>query len=416
MKILTQKNIYPWLVLSLCAAFLFYKYLLQVSPSVMTTQLMQNFHVTGEGLGNLAASYFYSYLFAQLFAGPLLDKYNPRLLTASSMLLCGIGVCWFAESNTLMSGMLARGCVGIGAAFATVSYLKMASVWFKPNQFALVSGLLATAAMAGSMAAQVPMTLLVQYSDWRIALLTCGVLGVLLAALFYSFVRMPAQTSSQLPSSCLNLSDFFSVLKLKNNWLLMMYGGLAFSPLAVFGGLWGNTFLESVHGFSATTAASATTAMFLGLASGAPIFALLATRCNNRYLIMHVGVWVSLVSLTAVLYLPTLSVEVAAALLFMFGFGVGSYMLNFAVGKDLNNVALAATVMAFLNTGDAVLSGFAEPFVGKLLDMHWDGSVVNGVHHFNAAAYHVAFAVLPVFLVLASVSLLWLQKNVARGK
>jgi len=53
---------YPWLVLLLCSSFLFYKYVLQVSPSVMTQQLMHNFHVDGAGLGNLSACFFYSYL------------------------------------------------------------------------------------------------------------------------------------------------------------------------------------------------------------------------------------------------------------------------------------------------------------------------------------------------------------------
>lgn len=406
---LTNKKFYPWCVVFLSAAFLFYKYLLQVSPSVMTTQLMLNFHVNAEGLGNLAASYFYSYLFAQLFAGPLLDKYNPRVLTSFAMLLCGLGIGLFAVSHSLLGGMLSRACVGIGAAFATVSYLKMASVWFKPNQFAFVSGLLATAAMAGSMAAQVPMTLLVQHANWREALLICAALGLVLATLFYSFVRMPKNVNPDETKSVLNSKDFFSVLKLKHNWFLMLYGGLAFSPLAVFGGLWGDAFLESVHGFSATIAASLTTAMFLGLAAGAPVFALLANKFRSRYMMMQVGVWLSLFSLTGVLYLPNLSVEVGAALLFLFGFSVGAYMLNFTLGKELNNLALAATVIAFLNTGDAILSGFAEPFVGRVLDLFWDGSVVNGVHHFNVHAYHVAFCVLPIFLVLASVSLLGLK-------
>lgn len=407
---LTRKAYYPWLVMALCATFLFYKYLLQVSPSVMTTQLMQNFHVNGAGLGNLAASYFYAYLVAQLFAGPLLDRYNPRVLTALALLMCGAGVYGFAHSTTLLGGMVARGCVGVGAAFATVSYLKMASVWFKPNQFAFVSGLLATAAMAGSMVSQVPMELLVAHTSWQRALESCGVLGVVLAALFYLVVRMPVKTQPVVSVTKLKWSDFVTVLRSKHNWLLMLYSGLAFSPLAVFGGLWGNPFLETAYHFSATAAATATTAMFLGLAAGAPCFALLSNRFNNRYLVMQCGVWLSLLALLTVLYAPMLSVMMASTLLFVFGFGVGAFMLSFALGKELNNLALAATVVAFLNTGDAVLSGFAEPFVGRLLDAFWSGAVENSVHHFDVHAYHVAFAVLPVFLLLASVLLLPLRK------
>ena len=57
-----MNSIYPWIVFLLGACFFFYKYFVQVSPSVMTTDLMRDFHLNGAGLGNLSACYFYSYL------------------------------------------------------------------------------------------------------------------------------------------------------------------------------------------------------------------------------------------------------------------------------------------------------------------------------------------------------------------
>jgi MFS family permease len=415
---LTQKRFYPWVVLLFCASFLFYKYVLQVSPSVMTTELMQNFHVNGVGLGNLAATYFYSYLVAQLFVGPLLDRYNPRLLTALAMGVCALGAFCFSQSYSLTQALLSRGLVGVGAAFATVSYLKMASVWFKPNQFAFVSGLLATAAMAGSMTAQVPMELLVHHTSWRSALLDTSVLGAALAVLLYLFVRMKANVYSVAVSEAQapKLRDFVAALKSKNNWLLTFYSGLAFSPLAVLGGLWGNPFLQEAYHFSATTAASVSTFMFLGLALGAPLFALLSNYLNKRYFVMQAGVWLSLVSLVLVVYLPSLSAVCASVLFFLFGFGVGAFMLGFTLGKELNALALAATVVALVNTGDAVFGAFTEPFVGKLLDLCWDGNVVNGVHHFTVHAYHRAFSVLPLYLLAASLFLVPLKKVCSGNK
>ena len=58
MKNFTHKSFYPWLVMLLCAAFLFYKYILQVFPGIITENLMSEFHITGAGLGKLAACYF----------------------------------------------------------------------------------------------------------------------------------------------------------------------------------------------------------------------------------------------------------------------------------------------------------------------------------------------------------------------
>lgn len=57
-KHFTTYHFYPWLVIALASGFLFYKYILQVSPSIMTEDLMRVFQIQGTGLGNLAASFF----------------------------------------------------------------------------------------------------------------------------------------------------------------------------------------------------------------------------------------------------------------------------------------------------------------------------------------------------------------------
>ena len=48
-------NILAWIIWLLSATFMFYKYALEVSPSLMTAHLMGEFHIDGAQLGNLAA-------------------------------------------------------------------------------------------------------------------------------------------------------------------------------------------------------------------------------------------------------------------------------------------------------------------------------------------------------------------------
>ncbi len=407
---------YPWLVIALCSLFLFYKYILQVSPSVMATELMATFHVDGAGLGNLAATYFYAYLLSQIFVGPLMDKLSPRNLTACAIALSAIGGIAFATAHTLLMASLARGLIGFGAAFATISYMKMAAVWFKPKQFALVGGLLATAAMAGGMAGQAPLAILIEYVNWRNSLLLVGALGLALAALFFLLVRDGKHNAT--PELGVNihpqlrLRDFLQLLKRKSNWLLMFYSGLAFSPVAVFGGLWGTPFLQESYHLSKTAAASLTSMMFLGLAVGGPLLGYVSDRLGKRYVIMVFGILLSMVSMAVILYLPERTEWLAAVCLFLFGFGTGAFMLGFALGKEMNHIALAATVIAFINTGDAVFGAFSEPLVGKLLDVFWDGKVLNGVHYFNVSSYRLALSLLLLYLVGALLCLMRLRRTV----
>ena len=93
--------IYPWIAITVSALFLFYKYILQVSPSIMTNDLMRAFHVDGAGLGNLAATFFYSYLITQLFVGILLDRYSPRYLSAVAVAVAAFGAYLFSKADTL---------------------------------------------------------------------------------------------------------------------------------------------------------------------------------------------------------------------------------------------------------------------------------------------------------------------------
>ena len=67
----------------------------------------------------------------------------------------------------------------------------------------------------------------------------------------------------------------------------------------------------------------------------------------------------------------------------------------------LGAAMLAATIVALINTGDAIFGAFSEPLTGKILDMNWHGDIVNGVHHFSLHNYHVSLSILPVYLILA---------------
>ncbi len=394
---------YAWLVWFACALFLFYKYILQVYPSIITQQLMAEFHLTGLGLGNLAAYFYYSYLVTQLFVGLLLDKYSPRLLTTLAIVLCALGVLLFAQTHSLTIAAVARTMIGIGVAFSTVSYMKMTSLWFPPKKFAFVCGLLATASMLGAVFGQAPLSLLVKTNGWRHALVYCALLGFAIAALFLTVAKdkQIQRSKPYVEKYALQWTDFLTIFKNKQNWLLTFYSGLAFSPIAVFGGLWGNPFLVEAYKISTTQAASLITFSFLGLAAGGPLLGLLSNYLGKRKPTMYFGTLLSCVSLAIVLYSQHLPYGPLSILLFLFGFGIGSFMLGFTVGRETNILALTATVIALINTGDALFNAITEPLIGQLLDSHWTGKIVNGTHYFTVSNYHFALAVLPAYLFAA---------------
>jgi MFS family permease len=386
--------------------FLLYKYILQISPSVMVQPLMTEFHLHGLGIGALTASWFWTMLIFQFVAGPILDRYSARWVAALAILIAACGALGFSYSNTLQEALWSRSLMGVGAAFATVSYLKLAADWFSGRAYAVVSGLLITGVMLGSMLAQSPLAYLVKHSNWHHALFDCAILGFAVAILYF-FLIPSKKTASELQtnppvSQRIRLKDCLSILRSSQNWWLMLYSGLAFTPLAAFGGLWGNTCLEQLHHITPIQASMMTSSLFMGLGIGGPLLGFISEKYLSRKNCMYLGLLLTFIGFVAAIYLPIHAVSWIAIEMFIAGLGTSAFMLGFGVGKDINCLSLAATVVCMINTGDSVLGALTEPLLGKLLDLTGNPHFVNGATVFSTHGYYVSMAVLPVFLIIGA--------------
>jgi MFS family permease len=401
-----------WLIWVLGAFYLFYKYAIEVSPSVMTTQLMREFHIDATQLGNLAASYFYAYVILQIPVGILLDKFGPRKVTTIAILICAMGSFIFAKSGNLMSAEIGRFLTGAGAAFAAVNCLKLISIWFPYKKFAFMAGLMMTVAMLGAVGGQAPLSLFIQAMNWRFAMEIIGLIGVVLALLFWIVVRDESplinNTGTMLPNIPV-MKSLKDLLKNRQSWWLSIYGALAFAPVMVFGGLWGVGFTKDAFLLPEHVAAQSVSLIFIGFAVGAPVFGLLSDFLGKRRRVMFWGTLLALLAISLIIYLPEFSKTFIILAFFLFGFGISSFLLCFTMIKEINAPGLAGTAIGFMNAFAALFGAFSDPLAGKILDLFWDGKLENGARIFSLYAYKIAFLTIPIYLVLALVSLAWIK-------
>ncbi len=410
-------KIYPWLVWLAGASFFFYKYLVQVSPSVMTADLMRAFQINGAGLGNLSACYFYAYLIMQIPVGILLDKFSPRYLTTFAILICGVSTLIFAQASSLGIACLARAAMGLGAAFAAVSCFKLATLWFLPQRFALISGMCMTAAMLGAVFGQAPLSLLVHNFGWRTALVIVGSLGIALSLIYLITVKdkslhnQPTDHSESQTTRGQLFGNLWLILKSKQAWLLSWYSGLAFAPVSVFGGLWGVPFLQQAHHLSAAKAAYAISWIFIGFATGAPLLGWMSDFIGRRKPIMIFGTLLALLSSLIIIYSPNQHFDTLIILLFCFGLGASGFFTCFAMIREVFPLILAATVLGFMNTFDSICEALSEPLVGWILDVNWHGTMIAGVHQFSAHTYQIALSLMPIYLLVALILLIFVKET-----
>ena len=129
-------GIFPWIVCGLGALFYTYEYLLRISPSVMSSELMAAYGITAGAFGNLMAIYYYAYTPMQLPVGMLMDRYGPRRILTAACAACAVGSYLFASSGHLSVAGVGRFLVGFGSAFAFVGVLKLATIWLPKERFA----------------------------------------------------------------------------------------------------------------------------------------------------------------------------------------------------------------------------------------------------------------------------------------
>lgn len=410
--------IQAWAIWFLSACFMFYKYALEVSPSVMTHTLMSSFHINGVQLGNLVACYFYAYLLLQIPAGLLIDRFGPRKVTSLAILLCALGSFVFAHSTTVMVAGFARFAMGVGAAFGVVNCLKLTANWFPPRRFAFMTGLMMSIAMLGAVGGQAPLAAFIQAVSWQEAIEVIAFVGFGLAILFFIIVRDKApdhKTDKALSTTKLSLiASLKEILSHRDSWWISIYSGFAFASVMIFGGLWGVSFIKEAYVLDTNFAAQAVSLIFIGFAIGAPVFGWYSDWIGRRKIVIFWGTFLALISISLVIYCPTSSFYYLGLLLFLFGFFISSFLLCFTMIRETNKASLAATAVGFMNAFQALFGAGADLLTGKILDMTWGGTMVEGARIFAASSYQTAFLVIPITLVISLLALFKVKESATK--
>lgn len=410
-------NFLAWIIWLLAAIFMFYKFAIEVSPSVMTSHLMSEFKIDGAQLGNLAACYFYAYLLMQIPAGLLVDRFGPRRVTTIAITVCGLGMLLFASSSVLFIAQFGRFLTGLGAAFAALNCLKLTANWFPAKRFAFMAGLMMTLGMFGAVGGQAPLSAFIHAIGWRQALFVIGICGLVLAAIFWFVVRDHSKyhIDFQLAPEDTNLWESCkAVFTSKQSWLLSVYSGLAFAPVTVFGGLWGVPFIAEAFELNKTHAAQIVSLLFIGFAVGAPLWGWLSDFMGNRKKLMYIGTTLAVISFSLILYIP-LSIFFLNILMFLFGFSISAFLICFTMIREINAPIVAGTAIGFMNTFDAFLGAISDPLTGKFLDLGWKGKMMDGARVFSVETYKWTLTTVPIYLIVALGLLFFIKETYCKS-
>ncbi len=407
----------PWFICSLGAVFYCYEYLLRVSPSVMSQQLMHTYNLSAASFGNLSAIYYYIYVPMQLLVGLLLDRYGPRRLLTAATFCCCVGAYLFAATEILLVAQLGRFLMGFGSAFAFVGVLKLASIWLPPHRFGLIAGIALALGMSGGVLGAVFLTTLVNFLGWRATCFWATVVGLFLAFVIYAVVRdkneeIVYSSSSemvQLHSVKLAWPELWRIFKNPQIWINGAFGCLLYMSLSTFAELWEIPFLRQGLHFSSEKAAQGASVLFLGWGIGGPFMGWLSDTLRRRRTLMSIGGVIAAILTGIVIYVP-LNATLLMFVLFASGIFASTQVLIFPVSREISPSSLTGTALAITNM-ITMMGGLLVPIVGIILDYLWDGTMLNGVRIYSTHDYQIALSLLPVGMLLGAFLSLFLKET-----
>ena len=408
-------------VWGLAAVFYLIGFYQRVAPAVITRELMSEYSLGAAALGNLAALYYYSYVAVQIPAGVLADSWGPRRVLTVGAAVAAAGTLLFALGPGYAAAGLGRLLIGGSVGVAFVAMLKLASHWFAPTRFAMLSGLALACGMVGAVSAGVPLRLLVDAFGWRNVLGVSGAITALLSGLIWLTVRDdPAECGYRSHASALPVrrtSIFAGVkrsLATRNVWLVSLISGAVAGPTLTFGGLWGVPFLTTHYGLTTPQAAMVTSLLLVCWALAAPIVGALSDRLRQRKPLYIVGTLLATAGWCAALLLPGLPLALLIALLGLTGCASACAMLGFAIAKESVSSSLAGTVGGIVNMGNMLGGMMMPPLVGWMLDRRWGGVLVNGVRVYDFEAYRAGFGLMLIWLCAALILLAFMRETHCR--
>lgn len=405
----------------LAAMFYMYEFVLQVSTSVMTNELMRDLGLNAASVGMVSAAYFFAYTPMQLPAGLLFDRYGPRALITIAILICACGALFFGLTTNAVMASAGRFFMGIGSAFSFIGALLLVSRWFPPQYFALIAGLVQLMSSVGAITGQGPLAIAISHWGWRHSIMALSIVGILLATLVWLVVRnSPNEVKTKQKATTSKISELARLKEVcgnKQTWLVGLYSFLIWAPITVFTELWGVPFLASAYGISKAAASAACAMTWLGIGLGSPLVGWWSDRMGKRCLPLSVCAISGILSILIIAYVPHLPFSLMYVLLFTFGFAAAGQSLAFGLVKDNNRTDVTGTAIGFNNMSVVAGGVLLQPLASWIVQFHWDGTMLGNAPIYTAGDYQSSFFLLPVcYLIALIVSTKFLRETYCRNQ
>lgn len=400
---------YRWLVFTVLAGGYVLVYFHRLCPAVLAVDMMRDLNASGALLGLLGSAYFYPYALMQLPAGLLADSWGARRTITVFTLIAFAGAMILGLASTVGMAILGRVLVGVGASMLFVPTMKVLTEWFRPQEFARMTGILLAMGGLGSLFSATPLALVSEWMGWRMAFTIVALATLFLAVLVWLLVRdRPGDFGMKLPMDAVGatrepavklLDGVKQVLANRFFWPLAGWFFFQSAVFFTFAGLWGGPYLQHIYLLSGSEAGQVLSLVAVGLIIGGPLQTWMSNRVfKGRKPVLIMSAAITTVVIVVLLLVPAaLTLSALSALCLLLGmFTSASVVVGFSAAKELFSLRIAGTAIGLINLFPFAGGAALQPLFGWVLQQH-----VLDASGYPVAAYRSAFALLLVCALLA---------------
>jgi len=185
-----MKRHFKWIVCGLLLLATMLNYLDRQTISVLATKIADEMHLNDADLGKLFFGFMFTYGLAQIFIGPVLDRFRVVVAYAVAVTAWSLAGAASALSVGFLSLFLARMLLGLCESPNWPLALRVVARLFPVNQRTFAIGVFQSGLSVGSLIAPPVIIWLTHTWSWRAAFVVCGAFGLVWVATWLTCFRL----------------------------------------------------------------------------------------------------------------------------------------------------------------------------------------------------------------------------------
>lgn len=337
-----------WLIVTL---YVTYSFSLSTAAAVFSDAIKGSLNLSTQAVSGALTAYIISFACSQIPAGYLLDKFNPRWVVSSGLLILSMGNFLTSYANSIDMLVISNLIQGVGGSFAFIASGVLIANWFSAKSFPIMFGLTQSLSCILSGIFHYKMMLALEKLSWKLIYHYLGIVGITLCVLSVVFIKR-----KKVPVKSTNVTLFQSIKKtLKNSQIMLcaIATATSFGALLAYASYWYMN-IQKYYSVNASDAFIIGGMIFAGIGIGTPFLGWLSNKACSRVMIIHSSLVLGVMALLAGIYLPHFNIQsfiIIKSLSFMTGFLLSGSMLLYTVVSENTTSAMRGVALSVTNTG-----------------------------------------------------------------